>query len=231
MTISNNIPLTREAVRELDIDIVPGVRQRLIAELDRRGIHPGQREHFLSQITGRALQTVARWIDEEKPGLPDLKSLAIVCLQFDMDANWILGLTSNRLPFPKQQLSPRVQDQVYGHEKPTFDWIGHILGQTASLTGPNQVGVMKGDDMAPLILDGAPFFFDATVNEVEVNGIYVLDYQGKRLVRHIEIIVGEGLLLRCENQRYNSTLVKISKAIHTLTILGRVKAAMNINRF
>lgn len=230
MTISNNIPLTREAVRELDIDIVPGVRQRLNAELDRRGVHPGQREHFLSQITGRALQTVARWIDEEKPGLPDLKSLAIVCLQFDMDANWILGLTSNRLPFPKQQLSPRVQDQVYGHEKP-FDWIGHILGQTASLTGPNQVGVMKGDDMAPLILDGAPFFFDATVNEVEVNGIYVLDYQGKRLVRHIEIIVGEGLLLRCENQRYNSTLVKISKAIHTLTILGRVKAAININRF
>lgn len=158
MTISNNIPLTREAVRELDIDIVPGVRQRLIAELDRRGIHPGQREHFLSQITGRALQTVARWIDEEKPGLPDLKSLAIVCLQFDMDANWILGLTSHRLPFPKQQLSPRVQEQMYGDEEPTFDWIGHMLGQTASFTGPNQVGVMKGDDMAPLIHDGAPFF-------------------------------------------------------------------------
>lgn len=231
MTISNNIPLTREAVRELDIDIVPGVRQRLIAELDRRGIHPGQREHFLSQITGRALQTVARWIDEEKPGLPDLKSLAIVCLQFDMDANWILGLTSNRLPFPKQQLSPRVQEQVYGHEEPSFDWVGNMLGQTASFSGPNQVAVMKGDDMAPLIHDGAPFFFDATVNEVEVNGIYVLDYQGRRLVRHIEIIVGEGLLLRCENQRYNSTLVKLSKAMLTLTILGRVKAAININRF
>lgn len=231
MTISNNIPLAREAVRELDIDIVPGVRQRLIAELDRRGIHPGQREHFLSQITGRALQTVARWIDQEKPGLPDLKSLAIVCLQFDMDANWILGLTSNRLPFPKQQLSPRVQEQVYGHEEPSFDWIGNILGQTASFSGPNQVAVMKGDDMAPLIHDGAPFFFDATVNEVEVNGIYVLDYQGRRLVRHIEIIVGEGLLLRCENQRYNSTLVKLSKAMLTLTILGRVKAAINIKRF
>lgn len=231
MTISNNIPLTREAVRELDIDIVPGVRQRLIAELDRRGIHPGQREHFLSQITGRALQTVARWIDQEKPGLPDLKSLAIVCLQFDMDANWILGLTSNRLPFPKQQLSPRVQEQVYSHEEPSFDWIGNMLGQTASFSGPNQVAVMKGDDMAPLIHDGAPFFFDATVNEVEVNGIYVLDYQGRRLVRHIEIIVGEGLLLRCENQRYNSTLVKLSKAMLTLTILGRVKAAININRF
>ena len=231
MTISNNIPLSREAVRELDIDIVPGVRQRLIAELDRRGIHPGQREHFLSQITGRALQTVARWIDEEKPGLPDLKSLAIVCLQFDMDANWILGLTSHRLPFPKQQLSPQVQEQVYRHEEPTFDWIGHMLGHTASFTGPNQVGVMKGDDMAPLIHDGAPFFFDATVHEVEVNGIYLLDYQGRRLVRHIEIIVGEGLLLRCENQRYNSTLVKISKAMLTLKIVGRVKAAININRF
>ena len=85
--------------------------------------------------------------------------------------------------------------------------------------------------MVPLIHDGAPFFFDGTVHEVEVNGIYVLDYQGKRLVRHIEIVVGEGLLLRCENQRYNPTLVKISKAMLTLKILGRVKAAININRF
>lgn len=231
MTISNNIPLTKDAVRELDVDIVPGVRKRLIAELDLREVRPHQREHFLSDITGRALQTVARWIDEEKPGLPDLKSLAIVCLQFDMDANWILGLTSNRLPFPKQQLSARVQEQVYGHETPAFDWIGHLLTHTASFTGTNQVGTMKGDDMVPLIHDGAPFFFDGTVNEVEVNGIYVLDYQGKRLVRHIEIVVGEGLLLRCENQRYNPTLVKISKAMLTLKILGRVKAAININRF
>ncbi|MCC7704691.1 S24 family peptidase [Janthinobacterium sp. GW460P] len=231
MTLSNNIPLTKDAVRALDIDIVPGVRQRLIDELDRREVLSNQREHFLSDITGRALQTVARWIDEEKPGLPDLKSLAIVCLQFDMDANWILGLTSNRLPFPKQQLSAHVQEQLYGREMPAFDWIGHLLAQTAPFSGTNQVGVMKGDDMVPLIHDGAPFFFDGTVNEVEVNGIYVLEYQGKRLVRHIEIIVGEGLLLRCENQRYNPTLVKISKAMLTLKILGRIKAAINVNRF
>ena len=231
MTISNNIPLTREAVRELDIDIVSGVRQRLIAELDRRGIHPGQREHFLSQITGRALQTVARWIDQEKPGLPDLKSLAIVCLQFDMDANWILGLTSHRIPFPRQQLTPGVRQQVYGQTAPPFDWIGHLLSKTTALGINHHIGLMKGDDMEPLIKDGAPYFFDSSIRDVDVNGVYLLEYQGKKLIRHIEIVVGQGLLLRCENPRYNPTLVKSSKAAITLTILGRVNAALNLNSF
>ena len=229
MTTSNNIPLTREAVRELDIDIVPGVRQRLIAELDRRGIHPGQREHFLSQITGRALQTVARWIDEEKPGLPDLKSLAIVCLQFDMDANWILGLTSHRIPFPRQQLTPGVRQQVYGQVAPPFDWIGHLLAQAALLNDTDLAGLMRGDDMAPLIQEGSLYFFDASVHEIDINGIYVLEYQEKVLVRHVEIVVGEGLLLRCENARYKPTMVKMAKVASTLKIVGRVKNVLNFS--
>ncbi|SDN24590.1 hypothetical protein SAMN05216517_10992 [Janthinobacterium sp. OK676] len=229
VTISNNIPLTKDAVRELDVDIVPGVRQRLIAELDRREVLPNQREHFLSDITGRALQTVARWIDEEKPGLPDLKSLAIVCLQLDMDANWILGLTSHRIPFPRQQLTPGVRQQVYGQAVPPFDWIGHLLAKAASLNDTDLAGLMRGDDMAPLIQEGSLYFFDACVHEIDINGIYVLEYQEKVFVRHVEIVVGDGLLLRCENPRYKPTMVKMAKVASTLKIVGRVKNVLNFS--
>ena len=225
---SKDIPLSRSEAKELEIDIVPGVRQRLIAELDRLQVVPEQREHCLSNITGRALQTVARWIDNDKPGLPDLKSLAIVCLQFNIDANWILGLTAHRIPFPQEQMAPAVHEQLYRQDAVPLDWIGQILSQATPYSSSHRAGLMHGDDMAPLIQDGAVYFFDTSVNEIDINGVYVLAYQGKTLVRHVEIMVGEGLLLRCENPRYNTTLVKMSKATASLSILGRVRIALNL---
>ncbi|MES2260646.1 MAG: S24 family peptidase [Pseudomonadota bacterium] len=221
-------PLSRERARELELNLVPGLRNRLIAELAARHIPHHEYAPYLSTLTGRALQTVKRWIVAEPPGLPDPASLAILALQLNLDSNWLLGLLHHPLHFPYHQLPQHLLAALYpGGNAPT-DWIGALRSQIAAQTSL-QVGIMQGPEMAPLIRDGAPFFFDDTHTQITCNGVYLLAHHGQMLVRHVERRIGEGLLLRCENTAYADTLLKdTDDAATELTVRGRLLLVIHV---
>lgn len=225
-------PLSAAAARTVPIDIIPGVRRRLLMELERINVPPALRAHYLSEMTGRAVQSASRWIAHDKPGLPDLRSLAILCLQFKLDANWMLGLTQHRSRLPLMDLNAQLLP-FFDLPADEFDWIGTLRDQVHVFASACGVTRMSGNDMAPLIEDGAPVFFDPSHNEVTSNGIYLLEYDGKLLVRHVEIRMGEGILLRCENPIYNSTLIEnqdVASRIR-LKVIGRVRLAIALRHF
>lgn len=230
VTTKHDVPLTRTQAQQIDLPLVPAVGNRLVAEMALRDVSQHQQVHYLSEVTGRALQTVARWIDPDKPGMPDLRSLALLSIQFGVDANWLLGLTAHRTPFRKDLLPYPLSKQLVSRSTAPTDWLVPLLEQTA-LFSDHSVATMHGHDMAPVILDGAPFFFDANIKKVDSNGIYYLLYHGRKMVRHIEVRIGEGVLLRCENTQYEPTTVTDLGSTPDLRILGRVTLAINACRF
>ena len=82
--------------------LLPGLRDRLFREMDGAKIPKEGRLQYLCSMTGRKPQTVRRWIETDKPGLPDLESFAAICGAFDTDANWMLGLTNTRYALPRE---------------------------------------------------------------------------------------------------------------------------------
>src|SRR6266550_7055634 len=82
--------------------LLPGLRDRLFKEMDGAKIPKEGRLQYLCSMTGRKPQTVRRWIETDKPGLPDLESFAAICGAFDTDANWMLGLTKTRYALPRE---------------------------------------------------------------------------------------------------------------------------------
>lgn len=208
------------------VNILPGLRDRIIAEMDESTIPPEDRLKYLCMMTGSAPQTARRWLAEDKPGLPDLKSFAQLCIRFDADANWMLGLTQLKYSLPKEQLGnahPR---------EPAVDWLHHITRQIAD-EGPGcETWAMPGDDMEPRIKNGAPILVDLSITEITGNGTYLLEYQGRTLVRHVEVRIGEGLVLTCANTQYKATMIKDGSTAKKmgLKVLGRLRLAIAIDK-
>ncbi|SFU61287.1 S24 family peptidase [Pseudoduganella namucuonensis] len=226
-----SVPLTRQQAQQFDVGLIPGLRDRLIAELDARHVPSHEFVLFLSHLTGRAKQTVARWIDTDHPGLPDPASLAVLSLQLDVDTGWLLGLTSHRLPFAVDRLPPHLLQQFqFSPARPA--WFGAVTSKTDVASG-QAVAIMHGHDMAPRILHGSPYFYDPTQNHIACNGVYVLEYLGQTIVRHVELRIGAGLLLRCENTQYGEVLVgeDVLRADDGVRVRGRVTMAINVCDF
>lgn len=227
------VPLSKAAATAVVIDLVPGLRNRINAELANLRVSQAQRANVLSEITGRALQTVARWIDSSAPGLPDLRSLAVMCLQFGVDANWLLGLTRHRSATLFDDLADQIVIQFGDDLRPRTDWVSALLAQVAPETRDWQVHMMCGDDMSPLINPGAAVFFDRVDTRVDSNGIYALEYDGHLILRYVDVQLGRGVVLRCENVRYAPLFIEhpLAQSHPGLRVAGRVKLAFNPLRF
>lgn len=218
--------LRKGSGNDLEININPGLRDRIIAELDGSKILEEDRLRYLCMMTGRAPQTARRWLAEDKPGLPDLMSFALLCSRFDADANWMLGLTQTRYALPKGLPGES------GQHGSGPEWVKRIIRQVEEDAAACETMTMPGDDMEPRIKDGAPILVDTGTAEINGNGTYLLAYQGRTLVRHVEIRIGEGMLLSCENAKYKSTMVKDVSAAKKLglKVLGRVRLAIGIEK-
>jgi hypothetical protein len=214
----------------LESDLNRVLRDRIIAELDGSNIEKDIRVPYLASLTGCAKQTVRRWIADDAPGLPDLKSLVLLCDRFNSDANWMLGLVKRRYPLPKslQRSDSTADPRIDG----TPDWAEKFQSQLRELCVGYQVKFMIGDEMEPRIKNGAPIWVDPSVAEIQANGIYLLEYEHRILVRQVEIRVGEGLVLSCDNNRYKPTVIKDAIAAKKmgLTVLGLVKLSIALER-
>src|ERR1039457_918079 len=67
----NAMRLRKGSRNDLEININPGLRDRIIAELDGSKILEAERLRYLCMMTGRAPQTGRRWWVGDKPGPPD----------------------------------------------------------------------------------------------------------------------------------------------------------------
>ena len=226
------VPLSKAAATAVMIDLVPGLRNKINVELANLHVAHAQRSNFLSDITGRALQTVGRWIDTSAPGLPDLRSLAVLCIQFGVDANWLLGLTRHRSAALFNDLADEIVVHVGEDVRLRTDWISALMAQVTD-TRDWQVHMMCGDDMAPLINPGAAVFFDRVDTRADSNGIYALEYDGHLVLRHVDVQLGQGVVLRCENTRYAPVVIAhpLAQSNPGLRVAGKVKLAFNPLRF
>lgn len=212
---------TRSLVARMKDALIPGLRDRLVAIMDESGIVPERRATYLSSITGRAWQTTRRWVSEDKPGLPDLMSTVLLSIRFDIDANWLLGLTQVKLPLPK-----RIEQAQSG----SASWAGEIAALVSQRAPGCTSFVMQSDEMEPRIQRGAPIFVDTSVTDIQGNGMYLLEYQGRTLVRVIENRIPDGLVLSCDNKTYKESILKDAAAAKKLGIrvLGRVELWLHV---
>lgn len=211
--------------------LLPGFRDRLFKEMDGAKIPKEGRLQYLCSMTGRKPQTARRWIETEKPGLPDLESFTAICGAFDTDANWMLGLTKTRYALPREpERAESAQSGPKQNDK--FDWIDHLVQQVGDEAEGCATFYMPGDDMEPRIKNGAPMLVDAGMKEITGNGTYVLEYQGRTLVRNVENRIGEGLVLSCENTKYKPGVIKDPATAKRmgLKVIGRVRLGIAIER-
>jgi len=201
------------------LDLVPGFRDRLLLELEAAGVPPRRRIAELCRITGRASPTVRRWVDPEQPGLPDLESFARLCRQLKVDLNYILGLTAVRMPLPTTPNGLEPQER----------WLQEVKAAASRSLDGSQPMVMRGDDMAPRINDGDVLFVDRSVTALAGNGVYVVEYMGRTMVRIVEDRLQAGFALRCTNDAYAEVVVPQAAMVASeLRIVGRVMGRLNV---
>lgn len=203
---------------------------RLTEELIRSGIPSHARLRYLSKASGRAVQTVARWIDLREPGMPDLRSFTVLCLLLSVDAHWLLGLTEHRVGLPLSLLSKRLTSELALDSHDSKDWLNTLVARVDSRPASCRVEIMHGHDMEPLISDGAIIFVDDSVHAFTVNGTYVLEYRDKMLIRNVELIIGDGIILRCENKNFSDTRIQHGDLANDnlLKVIGKVTMAINV---
>lgn len=211
--------------------LLPGLRDRLFTEMDGAKIPKDGRLQYLCSMTGRKPQTARRWIETEKPGLPDLESFAAICGAFDTDANWMLGLSKTRYALPREpEHGEATQGGQSNNEK--FEWMDYVIRQVADNAEGCNTFYMPGDDMEPRIKNGAPMLVDMRTKEIAGNGTYVLEYQRRTLVRNVESRIGEGLVLTCENPKYKESVVRDAATAKRmgLKVIGRVRLGIVVER-
>lgn len=174
-------------------------RERLTARLDQAEVPVNRRMAFVAELTGRAVQTVSRWFDEERSGLPDLESYLRLCSGLHCSADWMLGLSET--PSGKSQAHTDT-------ESPDARWMVDLLGTLHDEFLDCDLMRMSGDEMTPKIRDGDHMFVSRDIGQVFGNGIYVVEWKGRLVVRHVECRIGKGFMLSCENPNYAECLVK-----------------------
>ncbi len=199
-------------------------RAHLIARLDQAEVPIHKRMVYVAGLTGRAVQTVSRWFDIGRPGLPDLESYARLCEGLRCNADWMLGLSATAGLRSEPQVAGENADQ--GGMEEFLAELGSEFHRCESMR-------MSGDEMEPRIRDGDHMFVSRDVGELAGNGIYVIEWKGRLVVRHVENRIGQGVVLSCENAAYAECLVKNATTARRmgLRVVGKVTGIIRTVHF
>jgi Peptidase S24-like len=209
---------------ERPLVLTPVFRDRLIETLDQVGVPVRGRLSYVASLTCRAVQTVSRWLDPDRPGLPDIESCARLCDGLGRSSDWMLGLTE--APSGYDQAGATLSAAEVG-------WTIEAFGALRGTCRTCETMRMAGDEMAPQIHDGDLMFVDRAADHLVGNGIYALELCGRFMVRRVENRLGAGLLLKCEKPGYADCVVKDAAAAKRmgLRVIGKVKGAVSVARF
>ncbi|WP_406625188.1 helix-turn-helix transcriptional regulator [Acidovorax sp. SDU_ACID1] len=205
------------------LDLIPGLRKRLQARLAALGIPEERTVSHVARLTHRAVQSVRRWFDARDPGLPDLESFARLCACLGCSADEIIGMTSEAGATSKRMRRfTEVADCIHS--------MADVLAQHDSLGVPMRV---PGDEMAPYLLEGDLVFVDMSANRLAGNGVYALECRGKLIIRRVEQKLGDGFLLKCDNQVYSHQELKNHAMARRLgvKVVGKVYGAVSARVF
>lgn len=201
------------------LGLVPGVRERLQARLHAMGVPASRTVSHAARITQRTAQSVRRWFDPQAPGLPDLASFTRLCVGLGCCSDSLLGIDqSAAAAAPSAQDTRVLADSI------------EAMARTLSVRGG--VGTpwrVPGDEMAPQLAEGDLVFVDTEHAGLDGNGIYALEYEGRRLIRRIEQRLGDRIVLTCDNPAYRDC--ELSAAFTQdgrLRILGKVHAVIGL---
>lgn len=216
------------------LQLRPKIRDRLLELMGRCAIPPQARLAHLHAVTGRAPQCSRRWIDPQRPGLPDLEAFALLCLGFDMDANQFLGLAGARPSAQSQRASSMHGTSSKGPLQcgDADSWVAAIVGELSQNVQSCRPMRMSGDEMEPVLCDGDLIFVDADAQAVAGNGVYMLEAGGRTMVRFVECRIG-AIVLSCANPRYEPCVIP-DKSAHRkarLTVVGKVLGGVALRRF
>jgi hypothetical protein len=200
----------------------PEFRKRLIEALDRVGVPATARQAYVASLTSRAPQTVSRWFDEKRPGLPDLESFMRLCAGLRCSSDLLLDL---RLNAGAPGSSPSGVDET--------TWAREILQSMRCECADCDVVRMRGDEMAPTIRDGDVMFVDRGLRRILGSGIYALELMGRTVVRRVETGLGAEVTLKCEQAGYREHVMadEAAAARMGLRVLGKIFAVVGITRF
>jgi hypothetical protein len=203
-------------------DLLPAFRDRLIDTLVRVGVPQAARQAYLASLTSRAPQSVSRWLDPERPGLPDLESFMRLCVGLRCSSDLLLDLR----PEPAVDGSP--VDSVN-----QTTWAQEVFQSMRCEYPDCDVVRMRGDEMAPTIRDGDAMFVDRGLRQVLGNGIYALELAGRTVVRRVEAGLGTTLALKCEQAGYREHVFEDEAAAARmgLRVLGKVFGVVGVTRF
>lgn len=200
--------------------LTPGVRDRLIAQLIALGIPPHKRVSFVADITGCAAQTVRRWFADLEPGLPDLKSFAVLCRELRLSADELIGLGDD------EGTGSDTRDGLLIEVARCVREMAEALGRKSRLSEPVTV---PGDEMAPHLREGDIAFVDRD-SGFAGNGLYAFECQGKVIIRRVEMRPGRGWLLKCDNKAYGDSEFRgpgpMSK--RGMRLLGKVRGTISL---
>lgn len=203
-------------------ELLPAFRDRLVDALDRVGVPQAARQAYVASLTSRAPQTVSRWLDPERPGLPDLESFMRLCMGLRCSSDALLDL---RLETSAAGLPADSIDEV--------TWAQEVFQSMKCECPECDVVRMRGDEMAPTIRDGDALFVDRGPRQVLGNGIYALELAGRTVVRRVEAGFGSTLTLKCEQPGYREHVFEdeIAAARMGLRIVGKVFGVVGVTRF
>jgi phage repressor protein C with HTH and peptisase S24 domain/DNA-binding XRE family transcriptional regulator len=110
------------------------------------------------------------------------------------------------------------QVDLVGNMAFSFEWLranmGHTSGHITSIR-------VRGDSMATTLLDGDEIIIDEGVSAIDVDGIYVLDVYGRRLVKRVQHLVDGTLVLISDNPSYQRETIPRDLA-RNVRVIGRM---------
>ncbi len=217
-------PHTSATRSERPLVLTPVFRERLVESLDQAGVPVRGRMSYVASLTCRAVQTVSRWLDPDRPGLPDMESCARLCDGLGRSSDWMLGLSETPGGFGKAAATLSAVEA---------GWVSDAFGALRSACRASETLRMAGDEMASLIQDGDLIFVDRAADQLVGNGIYALELGGRFMVRRVESRVGAGLVFKCEKPGYVDCVVKDDAAARRmgLRVIGKVRGAVGVARF
>lgn len=200
-------------------------RDRLVSRLSEAGVPRHARTSYVAALTDRAPQTVGRWLDAEKPGLPDIESCARLCRALPCSADWLMGLVEQAATRPA---AASIRSRAKA-ELSALDLLDDLILSFRDCEPMRMVG----NEMAPRIRDGDLLFVNSACDRLAGNGIYLLELDGRVLVREVENCIGTGIVFRCGNPHYKESTVKDLAAAERigLRVLGMVIGAIGADRF
>jgi|GEM_PF-897723 len=100
----------------------------------------------------------------------------------------------------------------------SYDWLRKNLGHTSGQLASVQV---RGDSMSSTLLDGDTIMIDQAAERVDVDGIYVLELYGRRVVKRVQHLFDGTLVLISDNPSYQRETIPRDQA-RDVRVIGRM---------